>query len=162
MVFIRNNITSVVVFVVLSFEFATCQKYVVVKEPANWFQSLINCKSAGMELASVNSKEETNRLQKFLTDNGYKAGYWLAGTKLGDGQYYWATTGAKVVYTNWLVGQPDDAKMDYNNNEGEHCIQLGMPTYSPEPNGWNDVGCHSHLPYICQSSEICYESNDIL
>ncbi|XP_076249940.1 uncharacterized protein LOC143189247 isoform X2 [Rhynchophorus ferrugineus] len=48
-----------------------CEKYIVVKEPVSWFQALINCKNAGMELASVNSEEESKALDKYLTDNGY-------------------------------------------------------------------------------------------
>ncbi|KAF7274814.1 hypothetical protein GWI33_012516 [Rhynchophorus ferrugineus] len=139
-----------------------CEKYIVVKEPVSWFQALINCKNAGMELASVNSEEESKALDKYLTDNGYIYGYWLAGTNLGDGSYYWATTGRKVIYTNWLSGQPDNAIMEYNNKEGEHCIQLGMPTYSLKPNGWNDLGCECKLSYICQKEETCYSDENII
>ncbi|XP_030760679.1 C-type lectin 37Da-like [Sitophilus oryzae] len=159
---LKQNCKVLSFLLIILFCCVSCQKYVVVNEPVNWFQALINCKGVGLELASVNSEEETKALQKFLTDNGYKDGYWLAGTRLGNGDYYWATTGTKIIYTDWLRGQPDNAKTEYNKYEGEYCIQLGMPTYSPEPNGWNDLGCNNPMPYICQAVQNCYGSNDVL
>ncbi|CAG9767242.1 unnamed protein product [Ceutorhynchus assimilis] len=133
-----------------------CQKYVVSLEPVNWYQALINCKNAGMELASIHSEQEQNDLDKFLRTNGYDKGYWLAGTKEGNGQFYWATTGTKMIYTKWLDGQPDDAKFDTNFYEGEHCVCWGFPSYRPEPIGWNDMTCFNNISYICQRFEYCF------
>ncbi|XP_060522325.1 C-type lectin 37Db-like [Cylas formicarius] len=149
--------------VILVFDSTECQsltaeniKYVVSQDKQNWIQALINCKSSGMELATVNSEEEHLAMEKFLKDSGHDLGYWLGGTKLGDGTYYWAPTGAKVVFTKWFVGQPDNGGLDL---PPEDCIQWGMPSYSPKPTGWNDLNCNRSIQYICQTVDYCYAPN---
>ncbi|ERL89763.1 perlucin-like protein [Dendroctonus ponderosae] len=152
MMFKLNVLVLVLLIKVIN---AAVGKYVVSFENTNWYQALINCKTSGMELASIHSEEEQTALEEYLKKNDHNKGYWLGGTKEGNGEYYWATTGIKMVYSKWLFMQPDNAKFDHNFNQGEHCVAWGMPTYSPTPAGWNDLTCSVSLPYICQRIEYC-------
>jgi len=115
-----------------------------------------------MELVSIHSEEEENEFEEFLAKYGQNKGYWLAGTKEGNGQFYWATTGLKLTYSKWTVTQPDDFKSDHNYNEGEHCVQMGMSNISNYPRGWNDLTCADYLPYICQTFDYCGQTNEII
>ncbi|XP_050298406.1 macrophage mannose receptor 1-like [Anthonomus grandis grandis] len=128
-------------------------QYHVSTDAQTWYQALINCKGAGMDLVSINSAEEQERLEMFLKENGFNKGYWLSGTNLGNdnNNYSWASTGEPVVYTKWLPGQPDNTI--HEKNRGENCIQWGMYEESPEPAGWNDMFCRQKLQYICQESD---------
>ncbi|XP_066139760.1 C-type lectin mannose-binding isoform-like [Euwallacea fornicatus] len=132
------------------------QKYFVFKEAVNWYQALINCKSAGMELVSIHSEAEQNELELFMNDKNDQV-YWLGATKEGNGQFYWLT-GHKMVYTKWLVGQPDNAKIVIYDNKGEYCLGWGTrswPENAPETPGWNDLTCTIKMPYICQRFDYC-------
>ncbi|XP_060522053.1 C-type lectin 37Da-like [Cylas formicarius] len=137
-------------------------KYHVSTDATNWFQAFINCKSAGMELASITTQEEQHNLEHFMKEHGYNEGYWLSGTNLGDGNFYWASTGTKVVYAKWLQNQPDDAKLAENDYKGENCIQWGIYRSSPNPIGWNDLMCKYQLKYICQDYSYCSPASNFV
>lgn len=128
-------------------------KYFVSTEYESWYQALINCKAAGMELVSITSEKEYNDLQTYLDSNGYTKGYWLSGTKEGNGNFYWASTGTRIFYTHWLVNQPDNS-----DTRGENCVQYGFLNVSSETyKGWNDLPCESKLLYICEEPQSCNE-----
>ncbi|ERL89762.1 C-type lectin 37Da [Dendroctonus ponderosae] len=129
-------------------------KYYVSTDLQNWFQALINCKSAGMELAAIPTRKHQNDLSDYLNTFGYKEGYWLSGMNLGNGNYYWASTGSPVIYTNWLPNQPDNARLNENHMRGENCIQWGIYNNS-KTSAWNDLYCGLTLKYICQQVETC-------
>ncbi|XP_030760682.1 perlucin-like protein [Sitophilus oryzae] len=130
-------------------------KYHVSSDEQNWFQALIRCHNAGMELASIRSKTDYDNLDKYLKENGFKGGYWLSATNLGNGNYYWASSGSAVIYSNWLPNQPDNAKLAENKYKGENCIQWGIYNSNPEPSGWNDMHCNYKIRYICQETDVC-------
>lgn len=130
-------------------------KYYVSTDMQNWFGALINCKSAGMELVSIPTEADQKNLERFMSQNGHHAGYWTSGTNLGNGNYYWASTGSSVVYSTWLGNQPDNALLPENDHKGENCIQWGIYHSSPNPIAWNDLGCTYKLRYICQEVVTC-------
>nr|XP_023014521.1 macrophage mannose receptor 1-like [Leptinotarsa decemlineata] len=95
-----------------------------------------------MELVSILSEDENNRIYKYIRDTLVGTSFWSSGTKLiDDKNWYWLPTGKKVEYTNWLPGFPD--------NKEEKCIQL----IQQRDKGlmWNDLGCTGQLNFICQS-----------
>ncbi|KAF7275294.1 hypothetical protein GWI33_011896 [Rhynchophorus ferrugineus] len=81
-------------------------------------------------------------------------GYWLSGTNLGNGEFYWASTGTAVIYSKWLPNQPDNAKLQDNDFKGENCIQWGIYNRS-ENAAWNDLECFHKLRYICEEHQYC-------
>ncbi|CAG9767241.1 unnamed protein product [Ceutorhynchus assimilis] len=134
-------------------------KYHISTDSQNWFQALINCKSAGLELASIPSEKEEANLEKFIKQNGYNLsdGYWISGTNLGNGDFYWASTGNPIIYTKWYPGQPDNSKTEETLFRDENCIQFGMRKSTDEnlEPGWNDLFCKFKLRYICQEIDNC-------
>lgn len=87
------------------------------------------------------------KLQHFYCQiSGTQNGYWLGATNLPNNSsvYYWLTTGASAIYTNWYPGQPD-------NKDGiENCLEWiyieGGGT------GWNDINCNIELKYVCEKN----------
>lgn len=129
-------------------------EYHLSMDEENWFQAGINCRGAGMELASLVNSEENEALYNLMTHFNSTTGYWLSGTNLGNGIWYWYSTGSPIIYTNWLPGQPDNGGSPANQSV-ESCLQWGI--YGQDPlaklNGWNDLGCTRRLPYVCQLSK---------
>ncbi|XP_060515789.1 perlucin-like isoform X2 [Cylas formicarius] len=115
--------------------------------------TLVDCKSIGMELVSIQTPEEEeliiNAIKAKKPVGGPYNGYWTSGTKLTDIQsthFYWLSTGTRVVHSNFAKGQPDNA------GKSEHCLQLFF-----DSNGnaayWNDINCKTDLSFVCQKVE---------
>ncbi|KAF7274813.1 hypothetical protein GWI33_012515 [Rhynchophorus ferrugineus] len=45
--------------------------YHVSSNAQNWFQAFIMCKNAGMDLASITSKDQHDKLEEYLKNNSY-------------------------------------------------------------------------------------------
>ncbi|XP_060515798.1 C-type lectin 37Db-like isoform X3 [Cylas formicarius] len=128
-------------------------RYYVSNGKTNFFQALVDCKSIGMELVSIQTPEEEeliiNAIKAKKPVGGPYNGYWTSGTKLTDIQsthFYWLSTGTRVVHSNFAKGQPDNA------GKSEHCLQLFF-----DSNGnaayWNDINCKTDLSFVCQKVE---------
>ncbi|XKL63417.1 hypothetical protein PGB90_005781 [Kerria lacca] len=102
-----------------------------------------------MHLASLNSQEENDKLEKYVTDFGY--GYehfWTSGTDLAEeGSFFWMSNGRPIVFTNWNAGEPNNFK--YENGEEEHCLEL----WNRDGKGlkWNDSPCSFETYFICEA-----------
>ncbi|KAL1497852.1 hypothetical protein ABEB36_008738 [Hypothenemus hampei] len=133
------------------------QKYVKSTDEVNWYQALINCKIAGMELVSVHSEKEQNELEKFVEDSNIQKSFWLSGSREGNDQFYWVTTGEKMQYSKWLVDEPNNVTLPENFHEGEHCVSWGKPSalLNPDLPGWSDWTCYIKLHYVCQRPDNC-------
>ncbi|CAH1110862.1 unnamed protein product [Psylliodes chrysocephalus] len=100
------------------------------------------CKLIGMELVSIESKEENNYIYNYIRDTIAGTTFWSAGTRLVNGiDWYWLPYGRKVTYTNWFVGKPD--------SKVEHCIQLQFLKDSGL--FWNDLNCAIAQNFICEA-----------
>ncbi|XP_030748031.1 C-type lectin 37Db-like [Sitophilus oryzae] len=127
--------------------------YYLSPDKGNFFLAFLNCLSAGMELATIESKEESATVKTLLLStnitDGWKNGYWLSGTALAHNEtseYHWFSTGHKIIYFDWAPHQPD------NTNGIERCIEIGLRN---ETIGWNDQNCMLSLGYICQTRGPC-------
>ncbi|XP_030751026.1 C-type lectin 37Db-like [Sitophilus oryzae] len=129
--------------------------YYLSPDKANFFLAHLSCLSAGLELASVTTVEESASLNKLLSSvlvtPGWENGYWLSGSAIAYNEtleYHWFSTGEKIIYFNWGPGEP-------NNVDGnESCIEILLTSgYVP---GWNDLSCMANLRYICQTRHSCY------
>ncbi|CAB3388378.1 Hypothetical predicted protein, partial [Cloeon dipterum] len=117
-------------------------RYYVSTEKFNWYVARKFCISNGMQLASFESKAESEALTPVLV----KAGgfFWLSGTDLGsEGKFYWDNGTGKDVkdFTNWKANQPD------NHYGKEHCIHE-QPGY-----GWNDIPCENQEKFLCEIND---------
>lgn len=83
--------------------------YKVFEIKGTWDQAAERCKKMGGMLASVDSKEVNDFIDKLT---GKKC-YWIGGNDIKkEGDWRWAD-GAKVVYSNWAGNEPDN----WNNKE---------------------------------------------
>lgn len=82
-------------------------------------------------------------LSAYLVSKGWTNWFWTSGNDLiEEGNWNWLSTGKKMIYTNWHVGQPDNAF------GGEHCMNMWR---SGDLFTWNDNSCRNKCYYICES-----------
>uniref|UniRef100_A0A182PGF1 C-type lectin domain-containing protein n=1 Tax=Anopheles epiroticus TaxID=199890 RepID=A0A182PGF1_9DIPT len=106
---------------------------------ANWFKALQYCRFHGMQLASIQTQEENDRLEKYVKDYGLATEhFWTSGTDLAEeGSFFWVSNGRPLSFTNWNAGEPNNFR--YENGEEEHCLEL----WNRDGKGlkWNDTPC---------------------
>ncbi|XP_049546974.1 uncharacterized protein LOC125957954 isoform X3 [Anopheles darlingi] len=115
---------------------------------ANWFKALQYCRFHGMQLASIQSQEENDRLEKYVKDYGLATEhFWTSGTDLAEeGNFFWISNGRPLSFTNWNAGEPNNFR--YENGEEEHCLEL----WNRDGKGlkWNDTPCSFETYFICE------------
>ncbi|XP_065344655.1 C-type lectin domain family 4 member K-like isoform X2 [Cloeon dipterum] len=117
-------------------------RYYVSTEKLNWYLARKFCISNGMQLASIESKAESEALTPVLLQAG--GFFWLSGTDLGsEGKFYWDNGTGKDVkdFTNWVGTQPD------NHQGNEHCL------HEKPGIGWNDYPCENQEKFICEIND---------
>ncbi|XP_059488753.1 C-type lectin 37Da-like [Neocloeon triangulifer] len=109
-------------------------------QSVNWFEAARICKTYGMELVSIETKEENDEIRKMIDSQLY----WISGSDMGsEGEFYWTGTGRKIeTFTNYREGQPD------NYMGKEHCLYLKMRNFNMM---WNDSDCEgAKMRFICE------------
>ncbi|CAG9856170.1 unnamed protein product [Phyllotreta striolata] len=134
------------------FKFGEKTYYVDTVFTANWYKALQFCRQQGMQLLSIATKTENDRIGKFLIDNGISYGhYWTSATNLaGDHRWIWLSTGQPMVYTNWDSGEPNSA-----HNSTENCVEV---RHWSSGFTWNDLGCSQNLYFICETVNDCVQT----
>lgn len=120
---------------------------------ATFLQATQFCNIIQMQLVTITSDDENNRLHKYIRDTFAGDSFWSSGSRSLDGKTWtWMSTGRNVDYTHWLPGQPD--------SQHENCIQL----VDQRNNGlfWNDLGCDAQIPFICEKSGVSWESTGFI
>ncbi|CAB3379452.1 Hypothetical predicted protein [Cloeon dipterum] len=111
----------------------------------SWFMADKFCKSNGLELASVETIEESDALIAAFGSSTDR--FWLSGTDLGkEGTFYWSGVG-KFIDAFWYFedGQPDNA------NGNENCVQYFVhPDFNDATYKWNDDKCNSPFRFVCE------------
>ncbi|XP_021923170.1 C-type lectin BfL-1-like isoform X1 [Zootermopsis nevadensis] len=115
---------------------------------ANWYRAAQYCRYHGMHLASINSQEENDKLEKHIRDFGLgHEHFWTSGTdQAEEGVFFWMSTGRPVTFTNWNTGEPNNFR--YENGEEEHCLEL----WNRDGKGlkWNDTPCSFETFFVCE------------
>ncbi|XP_065353556.1 CD209 antigen-like protein E [Cloeon dipterum] len=114
-------------------------------ELKSWFMADKFCKSNGLELASVETIEESDALIAAFGSSSDR--FWLSGTDLGsEGVFYWSGVG-QFIDAFWYFedGQPDNA------NGNENCVQYFVhPDFSDATYKWNDHECNAPFRFVCE------------
>ncbi|XP_066995797.1 low affinity immunoglobulin epsilon Fc receptor [Anabrus simplex] len=115
---------------------------------ANWYRAAQYCRYHGMHLASINSQEENDKLEKHIRDFGLgHEHFWTSGTdQAEEGTFFWMATGRPITFTNWNTGEPNNFR--YENGEEEHCLEL----WNRDGKGlkWNDTPCSFETFFVCE------------
>ncbi|XP_013103161.1 C-type lectin 37Db [Stomoxys calcitrans] len=112
----------------------------------SWFQANLICRSMGGYLASIENQNEMSELSDYLKAN-YPTDrwWWLSGSDLqGEGDFYWYRTGERLTYTDWSIGQPDNA------GGSENCVHLWYKDPKFQMNDWI---CSQAAFYICEADK---------
>ncbi|XP_030757084.1 perlucin-like [Sitophilus oryzae] len=122
--------------------------YYVSTTKKSFIGAWINCKTGGMDLASVTTAAEQAELNTTVgSATGDGEGYWLGGVAENvSGDWYWSDSARRVIYTNWGTGQP----RDYGSEGKGSCIRLGNFYGTSQPLLWQAVSCEYKLYFICK------------
>jgi hypothetical protein len=111
----------------------------------DWEGAKKACETSGGKLAAppndTDSKAifEALKLPSAIPSHQPHEGVWIGLTdEETEGAFKWVT-GAPLGFSNWLPGQPDDAK------SAQDCVTLTLGD-----GRWNDAECGTPLPYLCE------------
>ncbi|XP_077118561.1 uncharacterized protein LOC143774687 isoform X4 [Ranitomeya variabilis] len=102
-----------------------------------WQNSQEECRKRDSSLLILKSNMELDAVRP-LTGNKR---FWI-GLKKGNGNTWLWVDGTMAVYTNWNIGEPNNAA------QREHCTEMIA-------GGWNDFDCDKAIDYICQKTTTC-------
>ena len=107
------------------------QQFYYTNVKKSWLEAQSYCRATYIDLATVGSMEDMNRL-KAAVDPAYTGAVWIGLKK------HWVlSTGENIsAYNNWVPGQP---------NEGN--VEAACGVYSSQ--GWNDSYCSSMSYFVC-------------
>ncbi|KAF4522446.1 hypothetical protein B566_EDAN012346 [Ephemera danica] len=102
------------------------------KQHMTWIDAVSFCRLYGMELASIETREEDQLIVAHLKSIVVS----ISGNKIGRASYMWMN-GEPLPYENWSPGEP-------NGYATEHCLCYWV-------GGWGDFPCNGHSdPFICE------------
>ncbi|KAL7851010.1 hypothetical protein AOLI_G00213660 [Acnodon oligacanthus] len=107
------------------------QQYYYVNVTKSWLEAQSYCRATYIDLATVGSMEDMNRL-KAAVDPAYRRALWIGLKK------HWVlSTGENIsAYNNWVPGQPNEENME---------AACGVHTQQ----GWHDWYCSSVFYFVC-------------
>ncbi|XP_031593843.2 ladderlectin-like [Oreochromis aureus] len=112
------------------------QCYLYVSTPLAWGDAQKNCQSMSANLASVQSLEEYQLIQRLISSGGRT---WIGGS---DGQkegYWFWIDGTPLKYTNWCQKEPN------NMGGNEQCMEMNFSG----DKCMNDQNCQDQFPSVC-------------
>ncbi|XP_017768248.1 PREDICTED: C-type lectin 37Da-like [Nicrophorus vespilloides] len=112
---------------------------------ASWYKAFMACSKLGMELLSIDSVEEFDKIHTLVKEKmEYRNGLtiWTAGAMKDVGEFNWMNTGNPVLSTRWHQGEPN------NDGGNSHCLQIWINN-----NRFllDDTQCSNERFFICQS-----------
>ncbi|KAK2860875.1 hypothetical protein Q7C36_005041 [Tachysurus vachellii] len=126
--------SSLVLFLLLC-SMAGCQKreYIYINTQMTWFSAQSYCRENYVDLATITSAEENQRLVVPAVGGNVWIG--LNRTVAGVKTWQWSD-GESTHFFKWLPNQPD------NWFSVESCVCFSS-------SGWNDMDCERTLPFFC-------------
>ncbi|XP_017770306.1 PREDICTED: C-type lectin 37Db-like [Nicrophorus vespilloides] len=115
---------------------------------ATFYKAFMSCSKMGMNLLSIDSDEEFDKIHTFVKDKmEYKDGLMIltSGAAKEMRQFHWMNTGNPVRLSRWHPGEP-------NNTSGrEYCLHIWLTN-----NKFllNDTHCDLEMYFICESKKI--------
>ncbi|XP_017768249.1 PREDICTED: C-type lectin 37Db-like [Nicrophorus vespilloides] len=112
-----------------------------------WFKAFMACSKMGMELLSIDSDEEFDKIHEFVKDKmEYKNDLeiWTSGVIKEKDQFGWINSG-NPVFSRWHPNQP-------NNYSGhQFCLNIW---YFNKQFLLNDMECDTNMYFICESRKV--------
>ncbi|CAG9855655.1 unnamed protein product [Phyllotreta striolata] len=117
----------------------------------NFYRAMQFCRQQGMQLLSINSEAENERIGKFVKDKGYLHNrFWTSATNLATAnKWVWLSTGYDITFFKWYPGEPN------KHNNTENCIEVGW--FGTAGFTWNDLECsRTDKFFICEATSDCH------
>ncbi|KAG5900635.1 hypothetical protein JTB14_005912 [Gonioctena quinquepunctata] len=125
-------------------EFAGSKYYIHTIFKTNFFGAMQYCKQQNMELLSIETQAENDRIGLFLVEKGLTYGhFWTSASKHANNRWVWLATGQNIAYTNWYWTEPNNIPF-----LNENCIEVRHEGTSGFT--WNDLNCMNELLFICE------------
>ncbi|CAH1275353.1 unnamed protein product [Diabrotica balteata] len=120
----------------------------------NFFAAYQFCKSRNMDLVSIETEAENDRIKQYLIEKGlsspYSVQFWTSATNtLQGGKWMWLSTGKDVKYFNWGFGEPLGIFVP----NFENCIVIRLDKQRGIT--WHDLNCLLSGYAICEDSLSC-------
>ncbi|XP_017768250.1 PREDICTED: lectin subunit alpha-like [Nicrophorus vespilloides] len=132
----------------LQYEFKDKLYYFETFYKASWFKAFMACSKNGMELWSIDSDEEFDKVHKYVKEKmEYKKDLmiWTAGAMKDKGQFYWMNTGNPVRSSRWWPTSPS------NYDGRQFCLHIWL---TEGKFLLNDFRCDMESYFICESRKI--------
>ncbi|XP_050515893.1 pulmonary surfactant-associated protein D-like [Diabrotica virgifera virgifera] len=113
--------------------------YKLLTTPVTYKGAVAACAAAGMELASIQSREKNEGVNAALHASPLIQDFWISGYKY-EKQWFWLK-GEAMVFTNWGSGEPNNARGN------EDCVVVFK---SGTGSFWNDQVCEVKNIPLCE------------
>uniref|UniRef100_A0A182QVR0 C-type lectin domain-containing protein n=1 Tax=Anopheles farauti TaxID=69004 RepID=A0A182QVR0_9DIPT len=121
----------------------------------SWHKAFEYCRSIGMFLVSIDSREQLEEIVSVLTKSGYwqtrrTLAMWTSLNDIGEeGQYYWASTGERLTYDRWRTDEPNNVQ--HNDCTDEDCVMLLHCTKGSVNFSFDDRPCQYEAMFMCET-----------
>ncbi|XP_017770304.1 PREDICTED: C-type lectin 37Da-like [Nicrophorus vespilloides] len=127
------------------FQYKNKLYYIETFYKANYYKAFMSCRKLGMNLVSIDSEDEFDKLHsfiKFSTKNENGMAFWTSAAAIEPLQFHWMLTGYPLrLASKWLPGEP-------NNKDGnEYCLEVRIQNKDLI---MNDENCNNQVYYICE------------
>ncbi|XP_062990539.1 C-type lectin lectoxin-Thr1-like [Elgaria multicarinata webbii] len=122
-----------------------CYRYF--SEKKAWKEAEDVCQSLGTHLVSIQSKQESCHLRKYLTKFLPNGDVWIGlhNPQKTPGSAFWQWTDSLALkHSAWNPGQPNNYA-----NTGEFCAELWKSTDFKK---WNDEMCNRKNSFVCKAT----------
>ncbi|XP_055325864.1 C-type lectin 37Da-like [Sitodiplosis mosellana] len=115
--------------------------YINRKDHSTWSEAKERCQLAGMQLATIDTREKYFHLRMQLDDLNIGDGFWAYGTSIGRGTFYWPATKQEFTFADWGPNQPDhfggnEDCLDFRKYDGQY--------------RYNDLNCNNRQGFVCE------------
>ncbi|XP_017770305.1 PREDICTED: C-type lectin 37Da-like [Nicrophorus vespilloides] len=136
------------------FQYKNKLYYIETFYKATFYKAFMSCSKLGMNLVSIESDDEFDKLHEFIkTNTKYEHGmaFWTSAAAMEPLQFHWMLSGYPVgLASKWLPGEP-------NNKQGnEYCMHLWVHNKKLV---MNDESCTTQAFYICEQPKLVTSSD---
>ncbi|GFR95700.1 macrophage mannose receptor 1-like [Elysia marginata] len=115
----------------------------------SWTDARAFCQTSGGDLVKI-VDQSMNQFIWGQVSTDKNEPYWIGlHDRNGENEFQWLDDTAKVTYTNWGSGQPNNLPSSPT-GEGQDCVEIGSSFV--DDSKWNDNRCGDKAKFVCERS----------